>query len=149
MQEKNSSEYFLLNEQLARDTIALGTFPLCLVLLMNDCQYPWVILVPRRTRIREIYELTQLDQQQLLLESASLGRLMMETFAGEKLNVAALGNVVSQLHIHHLVRYHNDPAWPRPVWGIFPPVRYSANELLVQKKKIVKKLCSSEISFKP
>lgn len=116
---------FALHPRLAADTFTLGDFPLCRLLLMNDAQYPWFILVPRRENAREIYQLADADQQQLLRESARLSRAVMEEFRGDKLNVAALGNVVPQLHVHHVVRYSGDPAWPAPVWGRHPPRPYT------------------------
>ncbi len=115
---------FELHGTLAADSISLGNFPLCRLLLMNDVQYPWFILVPRRPGAREIYQLAELDQQHLLRESATLSRAIMQAYRGEKLNVAALGNVVPQLHVHHIVRYANDPAWPAPVWGRHPAQPY-------------------------
>lgn len=119
------TDAFQLHPKLAADTLCVGDWPLCRVLLMNDAQYPWAILVPRRAGLREAYQLEPLDQQQLLAESNHLGRAMMRTFAGEKLNVAALGNMVSQLHVHHIVRHAADPAWPAPVWGKCPAVPYA------------------------
>ena len=119
---------FALHPRLAADTFALGDFPLCRLLLMNDAQYPWCILVPRREGAREIYLLEERDQQQLLRESAALSRAMMDAFGGHKLNVAALGNVVPQLHVHHIVRYPADASWPGPVWGRHPPRPYGADE---------------------
>lgn len=117
---------FELHAQLAADTVSLGDWPLSRVLLMNDAQYPWLVLVPRRAAIREIYELDAADAQQLLSESLALGRTMMRLFAGHKLNVAALGNVVPQLHLHHIVRQPGDAAWPGPVWGRHPAQPYDA-----------------------
>ena len=125
-----------LHERLGADTIALGDFPLCRLLLMNDAQYPWFILVPRREGAREIYRLAEADQQQLLQESSQLARAIMDAFAGEKLNVAALGNLVPQLHVHHVVRYARDPAWPRPVWGLHPARPYAAPELAARRKAL-------------
>jgi diadenosine tetraphosphate (Ap4A) HIT family hydrolase len=119
---------FELHPRLAADTFVLGDFPLCRLLLMNDAQYPWCILVPRRENAREIYLLDERDQQSLLRESAALSRAMMDAFAGHKLNVAALGNVVPQLHVHHIVRYPADAAWPGPVWGRHAPKPYGADE---------------------
>jgi len=84
---------------------------------MNDANYPWFILVPRRASVREIHELSDADRAQLWEESAQLSRAAMRAFDGFKLNVAALGNVVPQLHVHHIVRRQDDPAWPAPVWG--------------------------------
>lgn len=119
---------FALHPRLAADTIALGDFPLCRLLLMNDAQYPWFVLVPRRAGVREIYELSEDEQQCLLRESAALSRAAMTAFSGEKLNVAALGNLVPQLHVHHVVRYARDAAWPRPVWGLHPARPYGDPE---------------------
>jgi len=115
---------FELHPKLRADTFAVGDFPLGRLLLMNDAQYPWFILVPRRAGAREIYELAEADQAQLLRESSALSRALMRAFRGDKLNVAALGNVVPQLHVHHIVRYQGDPAWPAPVWGRQPAVPY-------------------------
>lgn len=119
---------FELHPKLREDTVALGDFPLCRLLMMNDAQYPWFVLVPRRTAVREIYELAPRDQQQLLKESSALSQAAMTAFAGEKLNVAALGNLVPQLHVHHVVRYARDPAWPMPVWGRHPARPYGEAE---------------------
>lgn len=118
---------FVLHPRIAADTIELRQWPLCAVLLMNDARYPWCVLVPRRPDIREIYELSTADQQQLLRESSALGRALMQAFAGTKLNVAALGNVVPQLHVHHIVRFPGDAAWPGPVWGRHAPRPYEAS----------------------
>ena len=115
---------FELHPRLAADAFVLGDFPLCRLLLMNDAQYPWFILVPRRENAREIYLLEEADQQQLLRESSQLARALMEAYRGEKLNVAALGNVVPQLHLHHIVRFAADPAWPGPVFGRHPAQPY-------------------------
>jgi diadenosine tetraphosphate (Ap4A) HIT family hydrolase len=114
-----------IHSQLADDCIVLGHMPLCHLLLMNDCQYPWFILVPARSDIREIYQLDNADRQQLLDESCGLSELLMKVYAGDKLNVAALGNQVPQLHLHHIVRYATDAAWPAPVWGKYAPQAYS------------------------
>lgn len=119
---------FMLHPRLAADSSVLGDFPLCRLLLANDAQYPWFILVPRRDGVREIYALAEPDQHQLWRESAQLSRAVMDAFQGEKLNVAALGNVVPQLHLHHVVRYAHDAAWPAPVWGRHPPQPYAEPE---------------------
>jgi len=118
-----------IHPQLEKDCLVIGRFELCQLLLMRDANYPWFILVPDRENMRDIYQLSESDQQLFLQESALLSRVVMEVFAGDKLNVAALGNVVPQLHIHHIVRYRHDPAWPAPVWGRLPAREYSASEL--------------------
>jgi diadenosine tetraphosphate (Ap4A) HIT family hydrolase len=116
---------FTLHPRLAADSHLAADWPLCRLLLSGDATYPWFILVPRRPEMREIYQLEAADQQQLLRESVILGQAMMQAFAGHKLNVAALGNVVPQLHLHHVVRYETDPAWPGPMFGRAPPQPYA------------------------
>ncbi len=120
---------FELHLRLTQDTLVIGDFPLCRLLLMNDANYPWFILVPRRAEIREIFELEQRDQRQLLDESSHLSQILNKIFQADKLNIAALGNMVQQLHIHHIVRYQNDQAWPNPVWGLFPAQPYTERAL--------------------
>lgn len=123
-----------LHERLAADTLSLGRSRLCEIRLMNDRSWPWIILVPAVAGIREIYELSTDQQQRLTEESSLLSRGMMAAFSGHKMNVAALGNMVPQLHIHHIVRFEGDPAWPGPVWGKQAPVPYSDEELVGIKK---------------
>ena len=123
---------FELNPVLDSDTVTVVEWPLSLVLLSLDANYPWCILVPRRAGIREIYELNDSDREQLLRESCALGEVMMQLFEGDKLNVAALGNMVPQLHLHHIVRFEGDEAWPGPVWGVVEALRYS-EELLNER----------------
>ena len=137
-----------LHPQLAKDTILLGKFDLCLLLLMDDESYPWFILVPDRKNITEIFQLSREDQITLMEESSFLSSKLAELFNADKLNIAALGNVVPQLHIHHIVRYKNDPAWPGPVWGVQPPARYSYSTLGEIKKK-VSKMLAGKLSATP
>ena len=118
-----------IHPRLATDCELLGRFPLCHLLLMNDSHYPWFILVPDREGIREIYQLDDADRLQLWRESCTLSEYLMDSFKGDKLNVAALGNQVPQLHLHHIVRYQSDPAWPGPVWGKHPPLAYTPEAL--------------------
>lgn len=106
-----------LHPQLQKDCLVIGRFPLCRLLLMLDVNYPWFVLVPDRHGITEIHQLQEKDQQQLMRESSYLAEVLEEEFQADKINVAALGNQVPQLHIHHVVRYRDDPAWPDPVWG--------------------------------
>lgn len=131
---------FRLDPQLQSDTIDLGDFPLCRLLLMRDANYPWFILVPRRPDLKEIYQLGNRDQQQLCRESNHLSRSLATTFKADKINIAALGNVVSQLHIHHIVRYHTDPAWPKPVWGLLPHKPYGPGQAAMTAARIVEQL---------
>ena len=127
---------FELDPRLQRDTVWLGYFPLCRLLLMNDRSYPWFILVPKRDGIRELHHLTAEDQQQLWQESAELSGWVEQSFRYDKLNVAALGNIVSQLHLHHVARCVSDPAWPGPVWGAQPAVPYAGEEVAALCSKV-------------
>lgn len=108
---------FPLHERLAADCFTLGALPLCRVLLLNDKRYPWFILVPQREGITEIYQMRDDDQLQFWTESTRFGQAIMERFNGDKLNIGALGNMVPQLHVHHIIRRKDDPAWPGAVWG--------------------------------
>jgi len=119
---------FNLHPRLAEDTFCVGDLPLCRLLLMNDASYPWCILVPRRADITEIYQLSSTEQQQLMTESSLLASALAELFQADKLNIAALGNMVPQLHLHHIVRYRTDPAWPAPVWGHHPARPYATSD---------------------
>ena len=118
-----------IHPQLANDCLLLGKFTLSHLLLMRDANYPWCILVPDREGIAEIYQLSETDQQQLLRESSQLSLAMDAAFNPDKLNIAALGNVVPQLHIHHIARYRTDAAWPAPVWGRVAVKPYSEDKL--------------------
>ncbi|MEW6444695.1 MAG: HIT domain-containing protein [Pseudomonadota bacterium] len=120
---------FSLHPQLAADTLEITRLPLCLALLMNDAAYPWVILVPQRMGIREIHELSDDEQVQLIRETSSVARAMSALFKPDKMNIAALGNRVPQLHIHHVARFQNDPAWPDPVWGRSAATAYADDAL--------------------
>jgi diadenosine tetraphosphate (Ap4A) HIT family hydrolase len=119
---------FELHPQLAKDCFVVGDLALDRVLLMNDANYPWLVLVPRRTGLRELYELGEADLALFWRESAEVGRRIMARFGGGKLNVAALGNQVAQLHVHHVVRHVGDAAWPRPIWGVVPGKPYGSEE---------------------
>jgi len=116
---------YKLDSRLSEDTLKIGAFNLCDALLMNNALLPWVILVPRRIGIREIYELSEADQYSLLNESTLVSKTLMAEFKGDKLNTAAIGNIVPQLHLHHVVRYQYDSAWPKPVWGNLPAKPYT------------------------
>lgn len=123
---------FQLHPQLGKDCLHIGQLPLCEVLLMNDASYPWLILVPRRPELVEIFQLTLDDQHQLIRESSFIAQQISLAFNADKINIAALGNVVSQLHVHHIVRYQTDPAWPAPVWGKLPARAYTPEEQLTR-----------------
>ncbi len=120
---------FVLHPQLMKDCFVIGRFSLCQLLIMNDRTYPWFILVPARENVSEIFQLSATDQALLWHESGLLSETLYRHFTADKMNIAALGNVVPQLHIHHIVRYKNDPAWPAPVWGKLSAEPYPENEL--------------------
>jgi diadenosine tetraphosphate (Ap4A) HIT family hydrolase len=118
-----------LHPQLERDTQTLGDLPLSRVLVMNDANYPWLILVPRKAGITEVIDLDEAAQAQLMTEVTGVARALRDVTACHKLNIAALGNAVPQLHVHIIARFRHDPAWPKPVWGAAPPRVYERNEL--------------------
>lgn len=118
---------FSLDDRLAADSLMVGDLPLCQVRLMDDSQFPWLVLVPRRMGVREIYELPVADRRQLMDESCRVAEALVALYTPKKLNIAALGNVVGQLHVHHIARFEDDPAWPAPVWGKLPPRPYDAD----------------------
>jgi diadenosine tetraphosphate (Ap4A) HIT family hydrolase len=113
-----------LYPQLAQDTVPVGDLALSRVLLANDANYPWLVLVPRRPGLVELIDLEENEQVKLLGESAAAARALKRITECEKLNVAALGNQVAQLHVHVVGRRHADAAWPKPVWGAVPPTAY-------------------------
>jgi len=139
---------FELDPRLAADTFELGDFPLCRLLLMNDANYPWFILVPRRAGVTEIYHLSQEEREQLMRESSFLAENLADLFQARKMNIAALGNMVPQLHLHHVVRQENDPAWPQPVWGKVPAKPYEEAELASLRERLCR-LLSDELAFCP
>ncbi len=128
---------FQLDSRLNNDCTVIGHFKLSLLLLMNDANYPWFILVPQEADIREIYQLSDQQQQQLTRESCQLSSALATTFNGDKINIASLGNIVEQLHIHHVVRYHNDPSWPAPIWGRHKALPYTAEEQRVVAQQLI------------
>lgn len=137
---------FVLHRQLANDTFLLASLPLCELLLMNDANYPWIILVPRRAGLAELCDLTATEQQAFLLESNAVSQLLQTHFSASKLNVAALGNVVSQLHIHHIARFENDASWPKPIWGVVATQPYSET-LLAETIELIKVGLEDAASF--
>ncbi len=116
---------FELHGRLAADTVSVIDWPLCRVLLMDDATYPWLILVPRREAV-ELHDIEAADRAVLVEEIARASAVLKAETAADKVNVAALGNVVPQLHIHVIARFTSDPAWPRPVWGAAPARPYGS-----------------------
>jgi diadenosine tetraphosphate (Ap4A) HIT family hydrolase len=121
---------FQLHHRLEQDCIAIGSFELCRLLMTNDSQYPWFVLVPERADMREIYQLSRSDRQLLTEESNYLAENLAILYQADKMNIAAIGNMVPQLHIHHIVRYQTDKAWPAPIWGKFDTVPYTEQQIV-------------------
>lgn len=138
---------FILHPQLAADCEILGDLALCQVLLNKDSLYPWLILVPKRDNIQEIYQLSDNDQQLFWQESRLISEWMQAFFKADKMNVAALGNMVPQLHVHHIARFKTDKAWPKPVWGQFPAKPYSVESLDLLIQEIREQLKQKSASF--
>jgi len=118
-----------LHPQLKKDTIDIGDLPLSRVLVIRDANYPWLLLVPRRDAAVEIIDLDEVAQAQLMTEISRVSRALKEITKCDKLNVAALGNMVPQLHVHVIARRTGDAAWPRPVWGVAEPLAHDAEEV--------------------
>jgi diadenosine tetraphosphate (Ap4A) HIT family hydrolase len=117
---------FVLHERLAADTFFVTNWPLSRVLLMNDARFPWLILVPRRTDVTEVFQLSQKERQELMEEISQAAKKLKTITNAAKINVGALGNMVPQLHIHVVARNPEDAAWPGPVWGSGAAVAYEA-----------------------
>jgi len=127
---------FELHPDLKRDGIVMGQFPLSLVLLINDSAYPWFVLVPQRSGIKDAIDLEPADYQQLSEESRLFSIAIKQIFSAEKLNIAALGNMTPQLHVHHIVRSSSDTAWPNPIWGFQPLTAYEAEEIISIRERV-------------
>ncbi len=115
---------FVLHPQLAADTVAVGDLALSSVLLTNDSRFPWLILVPRRPNLTELTDLTAEDAARLMEEIRLASGVLSRFAKPDKLNVAALGNAVPQLHVHVIARFRSDPAWPKPIWGVGTATAY-------------------------
>jgi diadenosine tetraphosphate (Ap4A) HIT family hydrolase len=123
------AEDWVLHPLLARDTVAIGDLPLSRVLVVNDANYPWLLLVPRRDEVSEIIDLNEVEQAQLMTELARTARALKRITRCDKLNIGALGNVVPQLHVHVIARRKGDAAWPKSAWGAAPPLAHDKDEL--------------------
>ena len=144
MSNDGASAGWSLHPQLERDTVPIGDLPLCRALLIDDANYPWLLLVPRRPGIVEIIDLSDVERTQLVDEIAQASRAMKAVTDCDKINVAALGNVVPQLHVHVIARRKTDTAWPRPVWGAVPPLDHDPAELERFTSAIRRKIWLSE-----
>jgi len=126
-----------LDERLAQDSYPVTELPLCQLRLMDDARYPWLMLIPRRRGVSEVFELDEADQQQLWREASRVGQAFKAFLGADKLNVASLGNVVPQLHVHLVLRRQDDEAWPGPVWGQGEPRRYDLDELAAMRDRVL------------
>ncbi|MCG8593149.1 MAG: HIT domain-containing protein [Kiloniellales bacterium] len=120
---------FQLHERLAADCVAVTAGPLSQVLLMKDANFPWLVLVPQRAGLRDFHDLAPADLTTATREIVAASRVLQDSLRPDKINVAALGNQVPQLHVHVIARFHDDPAWPNPVWGVLPPEDYAPDAL--------------------
>lgn len=130
-------QVFELDHRLRADTVFVADWALSRVLLMNDARFPWLVLVPRRAGLTELHELTHAERMVLFEETARASKALKAVTSAAKMNIAALGNVVPQLHVHVVARHPSDAAWPKPVWGVGTPEPYGseAHEALVQRLK--------------
>ncbi|MFD2207706.1 HIT domain-containing protein [Kiloniella antarctica] len=119
---------FALHERLEADTLFITDLAHSRVLLMNDSQYPWLILVPRYQGLRDLHDLSPNKLAEVMEEVRKVSEVLVQDFRAYKVNVAALGNMVPQLHIHVVARFENDPAWPGPIWGVHPAIPYNKEE---------------------
>ena len=120
---------FALDRQLEADTEPVLWLGLCELRVMNDCRWPWLVLVPQRPQIEEVHDLTPLDQAMLTFETNMVAQALKRLTGCTKINTGALGNIVRQLHIHVIARSEGDPAWPGPVWGHGARKPYRRDEL--------------------
>ncbi|WP_040269304.1 HIT domain-containing protein [Pseudomonas rhodesiae] len=137
---------FALDQRLQQDTLVIGDFPLCRLLLSNDSNYPWFILVPRINGISEVFHLDVADQQKLWEETTGLAQLLNDGLGADKMNIGALGNVVRQLHVHVIVRKRDDAAWPAPVWGKHPACPYTEEQVVALRARL-RELLPADFNF--
>lgn len=131
---------FELDGRLARDSILLTELGLCQVRLQNERRWPWLVLVPQRADVEEVFDLTPLDQTMLTFETNLVGQALKKSTDATKVNVGALGNIVRQLHVHVIARHENDPNWPGPVWGFGTRESYGADDKAALIRKILESL---------
>jgi diadenosine tetraphosphate (Ap4A) HIT family hydrolase len=127
--ESNDNFAWKLDAQIERDSAPVGDLTLSSVRTMNDATYPWLVLVPRRAGVTEIIDLAETDRAQLMTEISAAATALKDITRCDKLNIGAIGNLVPQLHIHIVARRRGDPAWPKPVWGMAPPIAYAPQTL--------------------
>ena len=133
---------FQLHQILATDTIEITRWDVSRVLLMKDANYPWIILVPARSGLIGLHELDQTDLPVMMEEIVRTGEVLKKLYDPTRINVASLGNMVEQLHVHVIARFEDDLAWPKPVWGAHEPKPYAAQELEDTTNKLRKEMDS-------
>ena len=128
---------FVLDERLARDSESILNLGLCDLRLANDSRWPWLILVPQRPNVSELFELAPLDQAVLTFEQVTVGAALKKATGADKINIAAIGNIVRQLHVHIVARSENDPNWPKPIWGHGESIPYAKADFDATKNRIL------------
>ncbi|NIC07115.1 HIT domain-containing protein [Billgrantia bachuensis] len=129
-----------LDERLVRDSYPVAELPLCQLRLMDDTRFPWLILIPRRAEVSEVFDLNEADRQQLWREASEVGYMLKALTQADKINIANLGNVVAQLHVHIVARLRGDDAWPGPVWGQGQPQPYDLDGLASMRDHLLARL---------
>jgi diadenosine tetraphosphate (Ap4A) HIT family hydrolase len=125
----DNASAWTIHSQLEKDTINIGDLPLSRVVVIKDANYPWLLLIPRRPDVVEVIDLDEVAQAQLMTEIGRVARALKDITRCDKLNIAALGNLVPQLHVHVIARRSGDAAWPRPVWGVAPALAHDQEEV--------------------
>jgi diadenosine tetraphosphate (Ap4A) HIT family hydrolase len=139
---RNTLNQFVLDERLARDSGLLVHLGLCELRLINDSRWPWLVLVPKRPSISEVFDLTPLDQAVLTFEQNTVATALKTVTGATKINIAAIGNVVRQLHVHVIARVEGDPNWPGPVWGHGTAIPYGEDARRQLQQKLLEALHS-------
>ncbi|MGQ4878017.1 HIT domain-containing protein [Billgrantia sp. LNSP4103-1] len=129
-----------LDERLVQDSYPIAELPLCQLRLMDDTRFAWLLLIPRRANVSEVFDLDEADQRQLWHEASEVGRMLKTLCRADKINIASLGNVVAQLHVHIVARRHDDEAWPGPVWGQGQPQPYDLDALAGMRDHVLAQL---------
>ena len=129
---------FQLHPDLVRDShpLTVPWLELCGAHIIDDSAYPWFLLVPRVEGARDTIDLSPEEHAKMWEESRRFSAAIMAAFDGHKLNVAALGNMTPQLHLHHVVRFEADPAWPGPIWGVQSMTPYNESELEALRERL-------------
>ena len=131
---------FVLDARLAADSVSILKLGLCDLRLAKDSRWPWLILVPQRADVSEVFDLTPLDQAMLTFEQVTVGAALKQVTGADKINIAAIGNIVRQLHVHVVARMEDDPNWPKPIWGYGTSVPYDQAAFDAMKTRILEAL---------